>query len=78
MTKRALLDREDLFVNDDSRRSMWVSLIHKFYHGGLDGMTEGKTYDEIAGIVDDYVQVRQCIFLFLCALWANFSEKWPL
>lgn len=55
-----------------------MSLIHKFYHGGLDGMTEGKTYDEIAGIVDDYVQVRQCIFLFLCALWANFSEKWPL
>lgn len=43
MTKRALLEREDLFVKGDLRRSMWVSLINKFHHGGLDDLTEGKT-----------------------------------
>jgi hypothetical protein len=47
-------------------------------YGGLDDMTEGKTCDEIAGIVDDYLrQGKTTRISVLMYYWANFLEKSP-
>ena len=39
------------------KRSMWVDMIHKFYPGDLDNMTEGLNGQEITDLVDQYIKV---------------------
>jgi hypothetical protein len=54
-TKRALLEKARLLSG--YKRSMLVDMIHKFYPGDLDNMTEGLNCQEITDLVDQYINV---------------------